>query len=380
MLLLVVVALSLVLLWVVYYYYYSRGFSCHFSSDSVFPSGLWYLWGFLFLLKSILGIDLFIHSSITYFLEMDHPGNPFFGEEDSVGCFFGDVESEYSIYGSDSSINMEVEGLDVEVDADLYDEDGLSGRRTSGYRLRLPFGPTPQLDSVLVPLYSSGGGAGIFDRETMAYFQRDGSYGNDSPYGLCCAYQKISGDIHSSCGCILPLFQRHRHASCALHSPVDFRTILGLRYTMCLRAFAAARRSALTVDELNYFGFYTWHRIYAGRLPYVYWDRVPDFLLRCSYTGFLYPADCLMYVSRIRDRGMMKHRFEYDATLFKFISHCEFVHFGSFGVALGDEDTWNLDFPEVREEPFPDLELPMPPLGDQELGEFSKHAFMFTCA
>lgn len=97
------------------------------------------------------------------------------------------------------------------------------------------------------------------------------------------------------------------------------------------------------MDELNCFSHYAWSRIYGD--DFVFWNRFLALLKRCGYTGSLFPADALMYAPWIRQSGILRHRLKYDAALFRFISHCELVHFGWTGSLPNDETPWKLDIP-----------------------------------
>lgn len=249
-----------------------------------------------------------------------------------------------------------------------------------GYRPRRPPG---LIAAGSIRMTTHLGAPGIFDPKSMVAFIRTGPA--DRYKGLHwksfqCACHKLTPKARpqGSAGCKLPYYQRYEHRPPVHHRPLTIHQLQLARYSLCQRAFFLLRRSGIKIAEWNFFNKYTWIRIFGNASGYQDESRVFTYLQTCAYTGFLFPFEINMYVPRIALRGMFAFRFEYTASMFEAISHFETIHFGfmkDMVDAKGKPVRWKLDFPNVHEEEFPDLEKEMEEFSMDDIKEKSKYFF-----
>ncbi len=107
------------------------------------------------------------------------------------------------------------------------------------------------------------------------------------------------------------------------------RWMKNCRIMFSIKWFASLFRSAVSVRELNCFWRYTYQRIFGHAEGFRQHEHVLTFLSVCVCTGFIYPSDRRVYVSRIQKRGLFRHRLDYGFALFEVISHFEQIHLWS---------------------------------------------------
>lgn len=235
------------------------------------------------------------------------------------------------------------------------------GAMTSGYMLRRPPGPLP---GGVHPMYTSTGLPAIFDPETMLLFRRS-SYevGTPSGWRFRCVVPELDlshRPFVESDRCSHAFVTRESHQSPPLHPALTIECLQRLRYNFCQRVFACLRQSVFNQAEFDFFNRYTYRRIFGTLDGFVAGLEPPEYLRDCAVSGFPYLGDRLMYVGDIQRRGLFRECFSYNATMFWVISHMEDVHFGFFKnlrTRGGHSPRYELDFPEVGVELFPDLNL-----------------------
>lgn len=291
------------------------------------------------------------------------------GDEDEDKEDSDDSGNESSI--ADDGLHPDEVGV---VSDSGVEEDGVL---EAGYHLRRPPGP---IAASAIRMTTHLGGPGIFDPESMCLFIRKGPadrYKTLHWKSFHCACNKVvpMARPQGAAGCRLTYYQRRQHRLPDHHLPLSLHQLQLCRYSLCQRAFFLLRRSGIKIAEWNFFNKYTWIRIFGDATDYQDEVRVHTYLQSCAYHGFLFPNEVNMYVDRITSRGMFANRFEYTAAMFEVISHFETIHFGFMKDMLnakGKPVRWVLDFPDVHEDEFPDLELEMEEYSMEEIKAKSK--------